>query len=101
MALVNNGVKVSLKASQKPTGYSLPSVTTFTDYEYTRPMTLNVAKATVENATKATTLTNIISNATIGISKQVDDIMTADYIGSNTVTYYIDLLTINHNIAPN
>ena len=99
MAITNNGCKVSLQDTQLPSGYSLPSVTEISDYDYISDLTLNVLKATVENATDATTLTNIIGNATIGIDKQIDDILVADYLATATVTAYADLTHINSNIA--
>ena len=101
MAITNAGTKVSLALAQLPTGYTLPADPSFSDWQYDRSLTLTVLKSTVENATDATTLTNIIGNATIGIDKQIDDILAADYLASATVTAYTDLTHINHNIAPN
>ena len=101
MAITNAGTKVSLALAQLPTGYTVPADPSFTDYQYTYPMTLTVLKSTVENATDATTLTNIIGNATIGIDKQITDILAADYLATATVTAYTDLTHISHNIAPN
>jgi len=98
MALVNNGTKISIPLALIPTGYTEPGVTEFTDQESTRDLTLSVLKATVDESSKAATLLAISENATIGIAKQVDDIMAADYISSNTVTYYTDWLTLSSNI---
>lgn len=97
MAVINNGVKVSIPSGLIPTGFTAPAVTTFTDFEYERDITLSVLKSTVEDASKATTLLNIINNATIGVSKQVLDIVTADYIGTNTVTFYADMELLTNN----
>ena len=99
MAIVNNGTKNSLQTSAIPSGYSLPSVTEISDYHYKYDLSLTVLKATVENATAATTMTNIIGNATIGITKQVDDILAADFLASATVTAYADWTGISHNLA--
>lgn len=99
MAITNNGTKVSLGVNQIPSGYTKPSITTFEDHEYTRVLVLTVLKSTVQNATEATTLTNIIENATIGINKQIDDILAADYLATATVTAYSDLTNIKSNIA--
>jgi|TARA_R100000501_G_C2619610_1_gene112933 hypothetical protein len=82
MAITNNGVVNSLPASQIPSGYTRPTVTTFTDWQYKRTLTLTVLKATVENATRATTMTNIIENGTIGLEKQIVDIVAEDFISS-------------------
>jgi len=99
MAIVNNGTRVSLQAVQLPTGYTLPTVTEIADYDYISDLTLNVLKSTVENATDATTLTNILGDAAIGITKQITDILAADYLATATVTAYADLTGINHNIV--
>jgi len=101
MAITNNGTKVSLAASILPTGYTLPTVTEFTDYEYTRTLTLSVLKSTVESATKTTTLTNILGNASIGITKQITDILAADYLATATVSAFAELYDITSNIPSN
>jgi len=100
MAIVNNGTKVSLDSTKLPSGYTKPTVTEISDYDYVSPLTLNVLKSTVENATPATTLTNIIDNATIGITKQITDILALDFLGTATVTAYTDLVNIDNNINP-
>lgn len=97
MAVVNNGVKVSIPSILIPSGFVAPVVTEFEDFEYDRELTLSVLKSTVENASKATTLLNVINNGTIGISKQVEDIITSDYINTNTVTFYTDFLSISNS----
>lgn len=97
MAVINNGVKLSIPSVLIPSGFTAPVVTEFEDFEYEREVTLSVLKSTVENASKATTLLNVINNGTIGISKQIEDIVTADYINSNTVTFYADILNITNN----
>jgi len=99
MAITNNGTKNSLTANELPSGYTKPVVSTFTDYEYSRSLTISVLKATVENATASTTMTNIINNATIGITKQITDILAADYLATATVTAYADLVGLSHNLA--
>jgi hypothetical protein len=99
MALTNQGTRVSIPSQLIPSTFVAPAVTTFSDEEYVRTMTLNVLKATVDEADKAATLLAIINNATIGIAKQVDDIMAADYIATNTVDYWIDFKTLRSNIA--
>jgi hypothetical protein len=101
MAITNNGTHVTLSNDLLPSGYTKPSTTTFTDYEYTRELTLNVAKATVENATRATTLTNIVDDATVGIDAQVDAILAADYLATATVTAYTEFYDIESSIPVN
>lgn len=95
MAIVNNGTKVQLAVI--PAGYSRPAVTEISDFEYKRDVSLNVLKSTVEDADETITLANIINNATIGITKQVTDILAADYLGTATVTAYAILKKISTN----
>ncbi len=98
MAIVNNGTRVSM--TDVPSGFTRASITEFSDWEYSKEMTISVAKATVENATRSTTLTNIIDNATVGTEKQIEDLITADFIGSNTVTFFMVLKKVSTNILP-
>lgn len=100
MAITNNGTKVSAPDEQLPSGYTRPTITTFTDHEYYRRVVLSVLKSTVENATATTTMANIIGNGTIGVTKQVTDLVTADAISSNTVTIYADIVKIEDNSTP-
>lgn len=99
MAIVNNGTVNSLPLAQVPSGYTRPTVTLITDYHYVYDLTLSVLKSTVENATATTTMANIITNGTIGITKQIDDILAADFLASATVTAYTDWLAISHNLS--
>ena len=99
MALTNQGTRVSIPSQLQPADFVAPAVTTFSDEEYVRTMSLSILKSTVEDADKSTTLLAINANATIGIAKQVDDIMAADYISSNTVDYWIDWTSLRSNIA--
>jgi len=100
MAIVNNGTVNSLPESKIPTGYTRPTVTEISDYHYVRDITLTVLKSTVENATPATTMANIIADAAIGITKQITDILALDFLGTATVTAYADLTDISNNITP-
>lgn len=97
MAITNNGCKVSIPDRQIPSGYTKPTVTTFSDVQYERTLSLSVDKTTVHNATAATTLDNILDNGTIGINKQIDDILAADYLGTATVVAYADLIALENN----
>lgn len=96
MALTFNGVKVSVAATVLPNGYSKPSVTEFTDYEYDRTEILTIAKSTVENADDDTTVNNIRA----ALDAAIQAIITADYdtVGL-TVTSWADwtILQVNFN----
>lgn len=100
MAIVNNGTKLKIASGQVPVGFTPPSVTDFADAEYKRELILDVAKATVQNADKSVTLTNILTDATIGINKQITDIITADLIGTNDVQVFSELVHLSHNVQP-
>lgn len=97
MAITNNGTMNLLPTKQIPSGYTRPTITTFTDWEYESTLTLSVLKATVENATASTTMTNIFDNATVGLDKQIDDILAADYLATATVTAFAKLTAIETN----
>lgn len=100
MALTHNGTVVQLPSSRIPSDYTLPTVSTFTDHEYvSSSRTLTVLKSTVEDSDKSTTLSNIINNATIGIDKQVEDLISAEFDVTNTVESYAVLTMIDSNQA--
>lgn len=99
MAITNNGTKNSLPSVKIPDGYTLPTVTEFTDFEYQRTLTLSVLKSTVEDSDPATTMANIFNDASIGLDKQITDIVAADYLASATVTTYAELTALTTNIS--
>ena len=97
MANTNNGTYIKL--SQIPSGITVVD-TSFTDWDYQSDVIeLSILKATVENATEATTLTNIIEDATIGIDKQVSDLIAAR--STDGVTIYTELLVLTTNLIFN
>ncbi len=99
MALTNEGTLVQLPSSRTPSDFTAVAVSSFSDYEYeSTERTLSVLKSTVENSDPSTTLLAVISNATIGINKQVTDLVTAEFDTSNTVTCYAVLTGIKSNV---
>ncbi len=99
MATTNNGTVNSLDETQIPASYTRPTVTTFTDYEFTSTRTLTVLKSTIETGTGNATMQAVIANGTIGITKQVDDIMTAMGADAVTTTVYTDWTGLSNNFA--
>ena len=99
MAITNNGTVNSLTVNQIPSGYTRPTVTQFTDFEYKRTLDLTVLKSTVENVSASVTMTNIIGNGSVGITKQVTDILAGDYLASATVTAYADWIGLSNNYS--
>ena len=99
MAITNNGTQNKLSANLLPTAYTAPTITTFTDWQYKRTLNLTILKSTVENATASTTMTNIFNDATIGLDKQILDIVAADYLATATVTTFAQLTRLENNIS--
>jgi len=94
MAITNNGTKNSLKDGQIPTGYTKPTVTEFTDEEYVNELDLIVPKISVENASNSITMAGIIS----AITTQIDAILAGDYIATQTVDAWADLISLSTNL---
>lgn len=99
MAITNNGTKLKIASGQIPTGFVAPAVSDFNDAEYTRELSIDVPRATVQNADKSITLANILNNATVGVNKQVTDLITADYVGTNNVQVFSELHFLGHNVS--
>lgn len=99
MAITFNGLKNNLNDNQIPAGYVKPSVVDFADFEYKSTLNLTVLKSTVENANPATTMYNILNDATIGLTKQITDILAADYLATATVDAYAELIYLSNNYA--
>lgn len=97
MAITNNNTKNSLPAAQLPAGYTAPTITEFTDWQYKRELNLTILKATVDEATTAATMDGIFDNGTIGLDKQVEDIIAATYISTQTVTTWAELVKLQTN----
>ncbi len=100
MAITNNGTKNSLPAAQVPDDYTRPTVTEFTDHQLVYDVVFSVLKATVDETDPATTMAAIIADATIGITKQVDDYIAAVFIATRTVTVWVDWRTFQTNLTP-
>ncbi len=99
MAITNNGTRNSIPAGKVPAAHTRETTTTFTDWLYKRELTLTVTKATVDESASATTMTAIFANSSIGLDKQIEDIVAADYIASRTVTTWAECTAITTNIS--
>lgn len=99
MAYVDSGVKVSLGSAIVPSGVTLSTtLNEFQDYMYTRALTLDIVKATVDEATATATFKAIIENGAEGIQFQVKTIMEAEFDdGNKTVSTWIEFLGISNN----
>lgn len=75
MAFTNEGTVFSISSRLVPNDFENPAINKFQDYEDTRIFQLEVDRDTVADPDPATTMENILSNATIGVNKQISDIM--------------------------
>jgi hypothetical protein len=98
MAISNLGAFNSLSDLQIPAGYTRPTVAAFSDFEYVRTVTLNIAKTTVEAATPQATMLAIFNNSTVGINKQIVDLIALDFLATATVTTYGQLISLTTNV---
>lgn len=91
--------KISVHASKRPTGITDPGGANLSSSQPTYSnLKLSVLRSTVEAASKATTFNQIRTNGTIGIEKQVADLLAAQIDASvNTVAYNIDWKDIQNN----
>ena len=99
MAITNNGTRNSIPAGKIPSGHTRATATSFTDWLYKRELTLSVTKATVDESSASTTMTAIFDNGTIGLDKQILDIVALDYVSARTVTTWADCTDITTNIS--
>jgi len=96
MALTNAGTAVYLDSSLLPAGYTVPTVTKFTDHEYkAADVVLTIAKTGVDESDKVVTFTALVAAVTVAVSAYV----TADYnVSGLTVNCYANLKVIAHNL---
>ncbi len=101
--ITNNGTVNNISQGQKPSDYSDPSVTTSGAWlcKYRTDLELTILKATVDESDPATSLTAIIANGSIGITKQALDLVTVDFdLSARTVVMYTDFKQLRTNMSP-
>lgn len=93
--LTFNNTRVDLGASELPSGYTKPTITTFTDYEAKySSYAITMTKASVENASASTTFTAILA----ALNVQLSAVLTADLnTATATITAYAVLKTLRTN----
>ena len=98
MALAAQSTKISVDSTKKPDGFTDPGGSNLSSSQpkYAN-LSLSVLKATVENATKATTFDNIRTDGAVGIEFQVAARLTNDMDVTKTITYNIDWKDIRNN----
>ena len=74
MAFSNAGTVVLIDADLLPTGYTKPTVTTFTDFEHKKHFVFEVAKSTVEDPDADVTFAAIVTavNTAAGVRAQLE-----------------------------
>lgn len=96
MAITNLGTRVSVQKVKLPDNFTVVPVVGFTDEKYkTVKLRLTVVKSTVENATHATTMTNLLA----AITSQIDVLLAEDYVATNTVEAFSNLIDISNNLV--
>lgn len=96
MAITNNGSRLLIPTRQVPSGATLPSVTVFNDIQYKRTLEMTVPKVGVEHLDNATTVSNIIA----AISAQSLAIITEDFISSEDVVFWSDIVSLTSTFTP-
>lgn len=71
MALVYEGMKVSVKDA--PSGYVLPSVDGFSDWQYKLGMTILVLTSSVQDADEVTTFTALVAALEVIVQSKLAD----------------------------
>lgn len=96
MALTFNGTRNRLPSHRKPSGYTDPVVTTFSDYEFESIKTFLIDKSVIDSADAVTGMTTMFNDATSGIDKQAVDELEKDFDTTKTVTAFADLVDVSH-----
>jgi hypothetical protein len=95
MAITNNGTQVNIHSSYIPSGYTVPTVTTFTDYEYSKTTVYTVPKSTVQNASKLLTFAALVAAITAAVTADLGDYNATLY----NITAYSEITAITDNLG--
>lgn len=97
MALTLNGTKNALSEDKLPVGYTPPTVTAVTDYNYVNSKVITLAVSGIVTSTAVATMTAIVAGANSAIST----LLSADFtVASKTVTAFGVITDITTNFAP-
>jgi len=96
MAIVNNGTLNGLPSERLPIGYTLPTVTLVSDFQYKFNTTVTLAVSTTVLSTAVTTMAAIVTATNSAVSA----ILAADFLSSATVTAYAVINNLTTNFAP-
>jgi len=99
MALVNNGIAVSIAQALLPTGYVKPVVPVFANHDYIETVDFDgylVGKIGVDDADPIVTFTALVAD----LVSQIGTEITADYdVATLTVTVYGELLDVSTDLV--
>ena len=99
MATTFNGTRNKLSDDLIPSGYTRPTVTSFSvdGSTYIGTKIFTMSRATVGTVEASSTLTSIFNNGTVGLNKQVEDYINAEFDdAAKTITAWADLIEIGH-----
>ena len=96
MAITNNGTRLLIPTRQVPSGATIPAVVVFDDLQYKRTLEMTVAKSDVDNISNETTVLNIITE----ISALSTAIITEDFISSEDVVFWSDIVSLTSTYTP-
>tara|TARA_R110002074_G_C12493710_1_gene661949 strand:+ start:1325 stop:1705 length:381 start_codon:yes stop_codon:yes gene_type:complete len=100
MAIVNKGTKLSIPSRQLPDGIGLLVARPFADFQYKRTLEVSVLKSGVEQTTQASTLNKIVTQAAVGVEAQVLTILTEDFVATEDVEYWTDVVSLTSTNTP-
>jgi hypothetical protein len=96
MALTLNGTQNALPIDRLPSGYTAPTVTAVTDYNYVNSKVITLVFSTTATSTASATMTAIVTATNTAIST----LLTADLaVSTKTVTAYGVITEITTNLA--
>ena len=99
MATTFNGTRNKLADAEIPSGYTRPTVTTFSigGSTYIGTKIFTVSRSTVGSISAETTLASIFNNGTVGLNKQIEDYINAEFDdAAKTITAFADLVELGH-----
>lgn len=96
MAIVNNGTLNGLPAEKLPSGYTLPTVTTISDFMYRYDHEVSIVTANVlTNVSPATNMATMVTATNTAVTA----ILAADFLATATVTAYSVITGLEFNLG--
>ena len=96
MAITLNGTVNALPVDRLPSGYSVPAVTTISDFHYRYDLVIPITVSGTVASTASASMTAIVSATNTAVSA----ILAADYLSTATVTAYAVITDIGSNFTP-